>query len=641
MCGVAGVVDASGAWLDRERVEAMRESMRARGPDDAGSFADGAAMLAFRRLSILDLAGGHQPMATPDGDCVVVFNGEIYNHRSLRARLEALGHRFVTRSDTECILHAYRQWGADCVAELDGMFAFALWDTRMRRLVLARDRFGKKPLYYYSEGSRIIFASTLTALLEHPAVPRAIDRDALAEYLALEYVVAPRTMLQRVRKLPPATRLVLDAAGREPVLTRYWQLAVDGSGYAGSVEDATVELEALLQASVERRLVADVPVGVFLSGGVDSSTVAALAARAHAGIETFSIAFSDPSFDERQHARAVAAHLGTRHHEEELSLDEAARIVAELGSILDEPIADGSIVPTYLLSRFARRRVTVALGGDGGDELFAGYPTYVAHRLLAWSGPLARPPLVRAAAALAARLPVSHDNFSFDFKLKKLTAGAAAPLDERNYWWLGAFEPARIAALFGDDALDLRAPFAAARARYHEPPSGTHLERVLYQDAGLYLPHSVLAKVDRASMAASLEVRAPLLDTAVAEFAGALPIDWKLHRTTGKWIFKRVARRLLPSAIVDRPKKGFGMPIARWLRGELQPLARAVLLDGSSLAAEGALDGGEIARMLDEHARGAADHRQRLWALVVLELWRRKNLGSATSAADRRRASIR
>ncbi|MCA1663664.1 MAG: asparagine synthase (glutamine-hydrolyzing) [Myxococcales bacterium] len=403
MCGIAGVVDASGAWLDASAVQAMRESMRARGPDDAGTFADGTAMLAFRRLSILDLEGGHQPMATPDGDCVVVFNGEVYNHGSLRERLTALGHRFVTRSDTECILHAYRQWGEACVAELDGMFAFALWDTRRRRLLLARDRFGKKPLYFLSEGSRIIFASTLTALLQHPAAPRAIDRDALAEYLALEYVVAPRTILAGVRKLPPATRLTFDARDGAAATTRYWQLRVDGARFSGRLENAEVELEALLQASVRKRLVADVPVGVFLSGGVDSSTVAALAARDHAGIETFSIAFSDPSFDERQHARAVAAHLGTRHHEEELSLVEAARIVGELGAILDEPIADGSIVPTYLLSRFARRHVTVALGGDGGDELFAGYPTYVAHRLLSWLAPLARPSLMRSASTSSSR----------------------------------------------------------------------------------------------------------------------------------------------------------------------------------------------------------------------------------------------
>lgn len=627
MCGIAGVVDPSGAWLDAEAVERMRESMRARGPDDAGSFSDGVCMLAFRRLSILDLAGGHQPMSTPDGAATVVFNGEIYNFAELRRELEGLGHRFVTRSDTEVILHAYRQWGSACVRRLDGMFALALWDGRRRALLLARDRFGKKPLYYYADGARLAFASTLTALLEHPAVPRALDRDALAEYLALEYVVAPRTILAGVHKLPAATQLQFSDGkiGEE----RYWQLRIDGTQFRNSPEAALDDLEARLQAAVKKRLVADVPLGIFLSGGVDSSTVAALAARERA-IDTFSIRFSDPSFDESRFARLASRHLGTRHHEEELSLDEAARIVGDLGAILDEPVGDGSIVPTFLLSRFARRHVTVALGGDGGDELFAGYPTYVAHRLLAWAGPLARPSLVRAAAALAARLPVSHDNFSFDFKLKKLLGGAAAPADERNYHWLGAFERDRVAALMGE----ARDPFAAVRARYHEPPTGTHLERVLYQDVGLYMCHSVLAKVDRASMAASLEVRAPLLDTAVAELAGALPLDWKLRRLNGKWILKQLARRHLPSEIVDRPKKGFGMPIAKWLRGELRELARDALLDGDSLAAGGQLARGEIERMLDEHARGDVDHRQRLWTLLVLELWQRRNLRAARSTAQ-------
>jgi asparagine synthase (glutamine-hydrolysing) len=637
MCGIAGVVDASGAWLDADAVQAMRESMRARGPDDAGTFADGTAMLAFRRLSILDLTGGHQPMATPDGAVTIVFNGEIYNFAELRRELESLGQRFVTRSDTEVILHAYQTWGSACVPRLDGMFALALWDAPRRTLLLARDRFGKKPLYYYADGARLAFASTLSALLEHPAVPRAIDRGALAEYLALEYVVAPRTILAGVHKLPPATQLSFAADGRVTT-SRYWELRVDGDANTLTLDQATAELEARLAAAVRKRLVADVPLGIFLSGGVDSSTVAALAARERA-IDTFSIRFTDPSFDESRFARLAATHLGTRHHEEELSLEEAARIVGDLGAILDEPVADGSIVPTYLLSRFARRHVTVALGGDGGDELFAGYPTYAAHRLMQWVGPLGRPSLVRAGAALARRLPVSLDNFSFDFKLKKLLDGADAPPDERNYRWLGAFAPERVRAVLGtDEELDV---FASVRARYHEPPSGAHLERVLYQDVGLYLCHSVLAKVDRASMAASLEVRAPLLDTAVAELAGALPLDWKLRRFDGKWILKRMARALLPSEIVDRPKKGFGMPIGKWLRGELHDLARDALLDGDSLAASGQLARAEIERMLDEHAAGTIDHRQRLWALLVLELWQRKNLKTATSGADRRRASTR
>jgi asparagine synthase (glutamine-hydrolysing) len=625
MCGIAGIVDVEGRALDGAALARMSASMRLRGPDDEGTWSDGVAMLGFRRLSIIDLDGGHQPMSTPDGQLTVVFNGEVYNFRELRSRLQSLGHHFATGSDTEAILHAYRAWGDDGVRELDGMFAFALWDAPRRRLLLGRDRFGKKPLYYFHDGRRLVFASTLSALVEHPQVPRALDEDALAEYLALEYVVAPRTMLAGVRKLEPATLYAFDAASGRAEKRRYWSLRVDGAAHLDEHE-AAAELERRLRAAVKKRLVADVPLGVFLSGGIDSSTVTALAAAERSGIRTFSVRFSDPSFDEGPFARRVAAHLGTSHVEEELSLGEAAAIVERLGEILDEPVADGSVVPTYLLSRFARRHVTVALGGDGGDELFAGYPTYAAHRLASFAGPLARPSLVARMRQLAARLPVSHDNFSFDFKLKKLLAGLDAPLDERNYVWLGAFERERLGALFGREV----DPYRAVRARYHDG-AGTHLERVLYQDVGLYMCHSVLAKVDRASMAASLEVRAPLLDTAVAELAGALPLSLKLRRLTGKYLLKRVARRFLPSEIVDRPKKGFGMPTGRWLRAELGALARDALTDGSSLAAEGLLARAEVERLLDEHTRGTADHRQRLWALLVLELWRRQLRRSASS----------
>jgi asparagine synthase (glutamine-hydrolysing) len=623
MCGIAGIVDGDGRALDREALGRMTDAMRLRGPDDAGVWADGAALLGHRRLSIIDLGGGHQPMATPEGDLVVVFNGEIYNFRELRARLEALGHRFASNSDTEAILHAYRAWGPEGVRELDGMFAFALWDARARRLVLARDRFGKKPLYYFTDGRMLAFASTLTALLEHPRVPRKLDDDALAEYLALEYVVAPRTILAGVRKLEPATVMTFDVATGRAEASRYWTLRVAGPSDVHRIDEreAEAELHRRLAAAVRKRLVADVPLGVFLSGGLDSSTVTALAAAARSGVRTFSVRFSDPSFDESRFARRVAAHLGTAHVEEELSLDDAARIVERLGDILDEPVADGSVIPTYLLSMFARRHVTVALGGDGGDELFAGYPTYVAHRLAAWAGPLARPSLVGPLRQIAAWLPVSHDNFSFDFKVKKMLAGLAAPPDERNAVWMGAFERPQLAALLGVPAPDV---YRAARARYHEG-AGVHLERVLYQDVGLYMCHAVLAKVDRASMAASLEVRAPLLDTAVAEFVGALPLGMKLRGLDGKRLLKRLGRRFLPSEIVDRPKKGFGMPTGRWLRAELGPLARAALTDGRSLAASGRFVRAEVERLLDEHQRGAVDHRQRLWALLVLELWRRKH----------------
>jgi asparagine synthase (glutamine-hydrolysing) len=617
MCGIAGAVSWRGdaPTLDERAVHAMADSMRLRGPDGEGIWRDAHAILAHRRLSVIDLDGGAQPMTW--GALVLTFNGEIYNFKELRARLEALGHTFRTKSDSEVILHAYRQWGSACVEELNGMFAFALWDGDEQKLLLARDRFGKKPLYYRVAGGNIVFASTLTALLEHPTVPRAIDDAALAEYLGLEYVVAPRTILAGVRKLQAGHVLVATARGVET--TRYWQLHVAGTRHV-SEEDAVAELDDRLAQSVKRRLVADVPLGVFLSGGIDSSLVTAFAARERAQIRTFSVRFTDRSFDESAHAREVAQHLGTSHHEEVLDIAEAAKIVSTLGDVLDEPIGDASIVPTTMLSRFVRRHVTVALGGDGGDELFAGYPTYLAHRFARFARPL------RRLRGLVDRLPVSLDNFSFDFKLKKLLLGLDAPLDERNYVWLGATPKPVVDALLGGDH-DI---YAAARARYREG-EGSHLERVMYQDVGLYMCHSVLAKVDRASMHSSLEVRAPLLDTAFAEYAASLPLSYKLGgplRRTSKYILKKLAYRYLPARIVERPKKGFGMPTARWLREDLKTLAHDVLLDPRGLAASGRLRRPIVERMLREHAEGKVDHRQRLWTLLVLELWRERHHAS-------------
>ncbi len=382
MCGIAGFIDGD-AQVEPARalLQRMTDRMRLRGPDGEGHFvaAGDGVYLGHRRLSILDLAGGAQPMAR--GPLVVTFNGEIYNFASLRESLTSRRQLFSTRSDTEVLLSAHEVYGDAGVAGLDGMFAYGLWDGAQKTLLLARDRFGKKPLYYFHDGRRFYFASTLSALLAHPAVPRALDDDALDEYLALEYVVAPRTMLRGVKKLPPGSWLRFDAQRGTVQVERYWSLYVDGEReQSRTVHSATDELQSLIEGAVERRLVADVPVGIFLSGGLDSSTVAAVAARRHS-IRTFSVRFADPSFDESQFARRVAAHIGSAHQEAELTETDTLGIVGQLGDILDEPIGDGSIVPTFLLSRFARTQVTVALGGDGGDELFAGYPTYVAQRV--------------------------------------------------------------------------------------------------------------------------------------------------------------------------------------------------------------------------------------------------------------------
>ncbi len=635
MCGICGVVSLGGAPVAAAELAPMNDALRLRGPDDEGIDVDGTVGLGHRRLSIIDLAGGHQPLSNEDGQVLTILNGEIYNYLSLRERLIALGHVFKTRSDTEVIAHGWEEWGEDVVEHLDGMFALAVWDRRQKKVLLARDRFGKKPLAFFKQGPRFVFASTLTALLRHPSAPRGVDEGALARYLALEFVPQPQTIIGGIQKLEAGTSLLLDVATGHYRKRRFWKLEVKARARPQPEIQVQEEIRERLVEATKKRLMADVPLGVFLSGGIDSSSVVAAAVRAGAWrVKTFSIGFGERSFDETAYAREVARRFDTEHVEEVLDAKDLLAIVPRVGEILDEPMADASIVPTFLLSRIARRHVTVALGGDGGDELFAGYPTYPAHVAAERLGPLRR--LAPVGRRLAALLPVSHDNFSFDFKVKKLLLGLDAPPDERNAVWMGATPAALVDELVGAH----HDVYAAARARYREG-TGSHLEHVLYQDVGLYMCHGVLAKVDRASMAASLEVRAPLLDTAVAEFAGALPIDWKLRRTTGKWILKRVARKLLPEGIVGRPKKGFGMPIARWLRDELGELLRDALLDGSSLAASGALDRAEVARLVDEHARGAIDHRQRLWALVVLELWRRKNLGAVTSAGARRQASIR
>ncbi len=620
MCGLAGVFDPDGLLDGRVHLGAMTDRMALRGPDDQGAWHDATVSLGHRRLSILDLGGGHQPMVL-DGEqpLVVVFNGEIYNWAELRPELERAGARFATRSDTEVILWAYRCWGERFVERIDGMFALALWDARAQRLVLARDRFGKKPLYYAPVGNGLVFASTLDALLAHPAVPRQLDDAALVEYLALEYVVAPRTMLAGVHKLPAATLATKRATPSPLALSRFWQPPPLGTLQL-PFDDALAELRRRLEAAVATRLVADVPVGIFLSGGLDSSTVAALAARQHRGIETFSIAFDDPTYDESPHARKVARHLGTRHHEERLSLDVALGLVAEVGELWDEPVGDGSIVPTYLLSRFARTRVKVALGGDGGDELFAGYPTYRAHRVLGWLPTALPAPIATLLQRGLALLPTSHGYFSLDFVLGKLLGGLAQPRAVRNAAWLGAADPPLLSELLPGQAHD--DPYAVPR-RLYEASRGSHLERVLQQDLALYLTHAVLAKVDRASMAASLEVRAPLLDTRVAELALAMPLGWKLHGLEGKHILKRLAEQLLPADIVHRKKKGFGMPIGAWLQGPLGAHLSTLLLGPTSLAGSGRLHRPAVERLVVEHRAGRANHRQVLWSLLVLESWRR------------------
>jgi asparagine synthase (glutamine-hydrolysing) len=602
MCGIVGTVLAhADRRPDQAILEAMADRLAHRGPDDAGFVVRGPAGLGIRRLKIIDLDTGRQPMTGEDRSTWVVFNGEIYNYRELTSRLSASGHVFRTRSD----------------------IGLAVWHEPSRTLVLARDRLGVKPLYYALLPDQLVFASELKAMLAHPAISRELDLDALSGYLTHEWVPAPRSILRAVRKLAPGHRLIY--AGGEAKVERWWDVR-----YGEAPVDETVgmaHVAAALDLSVRQHLLADVPLGMFLSGGVDSATVAAIARRYTTGrLQTFSIGFEDRSFDESAHARAVAEALGTEHHEQVVGARAALDLVDGLADLVDEPLGDASILPTSLLSRFARRSVTVALSGDGGDEVFAGYPTYQAHRLArGWQRVPA--PLRSAARAVVDRLPVSHDNLSLDFKLKRFMAAAALDTVDRHGAWMGSFTPAEQRELLTPDALArLATPpsYAALHALAEQVADAPWLHQVMYLDLKGYLAEGVLQKVDRASMACSLEVRVPLLDRRVVEAAALLPPWMKLRGFRTKHVLKKAMRGRLPDVVLARPKKGFGVPLARWFRGELRPLLREAC-DAAALRGGGLFRPEAVARLLDEHDAGRHDHRKKLYTLLVFLLWSRRH----------------
>ena len=627
MCGIAGIVDSTHP-VDRATLVRMATAIRHRGPDDDGYYIHvpeherGPSVgLAFRRLSIIDLAGGHQPMSNEDDSVWIAFNGEIYNFQELRRELETKGHRFRTASDTETIVHLYEEMGADCVTRLNGMFGLAIWDLGQRRLLLARDRMGKKPLYWTDTGHGLLFGSELKALLTHPECPRDIDRAAVAKYLAYEYVPTPHSIFAGVHKLPAAH--VLTWQDGKIAVRRYWDQRFVGAASAAtapaSATDLAAEFRDRLREAVRIRLVSDVPLGVFLSGGIDSSSVVALMAqlRPPESIKTFAVGFADPSFDESAHARAVARHFGTDHHEEVLAPRTLIDILPEVAGFLDEPFADASIVPTYLLSKFTRRHVTVALGGDGGDELLAGYPTFQAERAARWYR-VPNAVHARFVRPLAARLPVSTDNFSLDFKLKKFLHGAQYAPHLRHQVWLGAFDAAESRELLrGDVAVD---PYDDLEIAMRDAPTGDAVERLIYQYCRFYLQDDILVKVDRASMACSLEVRAPFLDYTLVDWLGTVPSHLKLHGGTTKYLLKRAMQPHLPPGIAARAKKGFGIPVAKWFQGELRDLARDTLSE-SRLGHHGMFHWPVVERLLDEHFRGRRDNRKQLWTLFMFQLW--------------------
>lgn len=639
MCGIAGFVNRDGRMADRGVLERMTATLTHRGPDGDGLFVAGPAALGHRRLSIIDLAGGAQPMANEDETVWVSYNGELYNEPALRAGLLARGHAFRTASDTEALVHLYEEHGPAFVGRLNGMFALALWDARRARLVLARDRMGQKPLYYAETGDGgLAFGSEPKALLEHPGVGRRLDRLGLARYLFYEYVPAPHSIWEGLRKLPAAHLLVWEAGGS--TVTRYWQAPLP-SGASPHFDAAAARFWDDLRAAVGRHRRADVPLGVFLSGGVDSSSVAAALTELEpaSGVRTFSIGFDDPSFDESAWARSVARHLGTDHRERTFSAATVLDLLPGVASWLDEPFGDASILPTHLLARFAREEVKVVLGGDGADELLAGYPTFAAERAAVLFRHLPRPARSLARKAVG-RLPVDHGNISLDFQLKQFLRGAADPAALAHQRWLGSFSGPEIAQLLAADASHDLLVQSQKRAEIPWDVEAEHLQRAaalapgadpltrslaLYQDT--YLPEDILTKVDRASMACGLEVRAPFLDADLVDSVATLPAGYKYGRGRTKRLLKRAAADRLPAAILRRPKKGFGIPVARWLRGPLTGLLDE-LLGPDRLARQGLFRPDEVARRIREHRDGVRDHRKPLWTLLMFQLWHDHWLGA-------------
>lgn len=646
MCGITGAV-----WTDprkslsSEQLERMTTALRHRGPDDAGSYRTDYRLrppyeplpgvgFGFRRLSIIDLASGHQPMCNEDETVWIVFNGEIYNFATLRRRLEGAGHQFRTHSDTETIVHLYEDVGLDVFSHLNGMFAIAIWDARQRRLCLARDRLGKKPLVYRHEPGRLLFASELKSLLELSDVPRELNPAAIDAYLTYQYVPHPKTIFQGLHKLPPGHLAVYQDDQLE--VRRYW--SPDWNHQEPYRESFAIErVRELLDDAVRIRLQSDVPLGAFLSGGIDSSLVVALMQRHMSQpVKTFSIGFPVEEYDETRFARQVASHLGTDHHEFIVTPD-AIRVLPELAWSYDEPFADSSAVPTWYVSRQTRQQVTVALSGDGGDELFAGYLRYravwLSSRLDGWD-PLRK----LLALPVWQRLPGSKAK-SFLRRFKRLSDSLGKSPPRRYVEWVGIFNEPWRARLYRDefvrqlpetDPVEFLVEAWQAASR-RDPVTAASLT-----DLVTYLPCDLMTKVDIASMAHSLEVRQPFLDYRLVEFAASLPIELKFQWGQGKRLLRQAFGDLLPESIWKRPKMGFGVPIDRWFRHELRELTHDVLLDASAQNRE-FFRPEVVQEMVQQHETGQADHAYRLWTLLMFELWLRRWSGHAVGKSEQDR----
>jgi asparagine synthase (glutamine-hydrolysing) len=611
MCGIAGFTGTG----SRDVLGQMTRRLAHRGPDGEGLWVDEShrVFLGHRILAIVDLANGQQPMLTADRQLAITYNGEIYNHKELRQELEAAGHQFQTdHSDTEVLLYAYRQWGPQMLSRLNGMWAFVIYDAASKILFLSRDRFGKKPLFYYFDGTTLVFASELTSLILHPSVPRSFDQESLKKLFAYGFIPAPRSLLDNVRKLPGGHWMKFDLGKRQIEIQEYWRFEFDP--FAKIPKDPEQEwgseLIRLLDAAVKRRLDADVPVGVFLSGGIDSSLVATLATGHQSVVETFNIGFEEKSFDEREYAQLMAERLGTRHFEEVFSINHCLEFAPSVAQNLDEVFGDSSILPTTLVSKLARTRVKVVLGGDGSDELFAGYDPFQALRFAIPYHKLTPKAGHAVIQSLANRLPVSHVNMSLDFKVKRMLRGLSY---SQEYWlptWMGPLHVAEIADLFGA-SVSPEELYSEAIEAWYEPSARTDVDRTMQFYLRLYLPDDILVKVDRASMAYGLEARAPFLDIDVVNFVRRVPSAFKLRGRTTKYLLKEAARSLLPPEIIDRRKKGFGVPIGQWFQSGALSLNGSRAIDG--------LDRNVVKNRLKNHTLGKHDDRAALWCVWMLD----------------------
>ena len=632
MCGIAGKLYLGGLRsVDPDLLERMGRVLAHRGPDDAGTYRSGPVGFASRRLAIVDLsAAGHQPMTSADGRYWITYNGEVYNFLELRTALERQGVAFRSRSDTEVILVLYERHGVDCLSHLRGMFAFAIWDTVARTLFIARDRLGKKPLVYYHDAERLVFGSEAKAILQDPEVPVGVDREALHHYLTLGYVPAPWSAFQGFRKLPPAHYLLV-RDGRLS-LHRYWTLRYTPKRRE-SAEELGEEMVARLREAVRLRLIADVPVGALLSGGMDSSTVVALMRQVASGpVRTFSIGFDRPDYDETRYARLVARRFETEHHELVVKPD-AIDLVPPLVYHYNEPFADSSAIPSFAVCKMARGSVTVALNGDGGDETLVGYDRYLATQLWRW-GDLAPGALRRAARSITGLLPPGRPG-SLAYRARRFGELLARPPTRRYAELISCFRADQKAELYtpamAEAMTNLESEVLIDNALMaSDAPSFP--ERAVHADVQLYLPDDLLVKMDIASMAQSLEVRSPFLDHEVVEFTAALPFRLKLAGMTQKALLKRVMRGVLPESVLRRSKMGFRVPIDQWLRSELRDMAHDLLL-GPQARQRGYFRPEIVARYLDEHLTGRAHHQDRLWSLLMLEWWHRLFVDTRPAAA--------